>query len=83
MCNFYVHFTKIAPIMPAFCSLLLPIHYAKNFASEIDGSLSVCGMQQCNKISGVYYIIVMLVPVADLGISEGVSGSGSFQSLSD
>ena len=25
--------------MPAFCSLLLPIHYAKNFASEIDGSL--------------------------------------------
>ena len=42
LCNFYVHFTKIAPIMPAFCSLLLPTHFAKTFASEIDGSLSMC-----------------------------------------
>ena len=25
--------------MPAFCSLLLPINYAKNFAGKIDGSL--------------------------------------------
>ena len=41
MCNFYVHFTKFAPIMPAFCSLLLPTHYAKNFAGKIDGSLAL------------------------------------------
>ena len=27
--------------MPAFCLLLLPTHYAKNFAGEIDGSLIV------------------------------------------
>ena len=44
LCNFYVHFTKIAPIMPAFCSLLLPTHYAKNFAGKIDGSLLLGGL---------------------------------------
>ena len=27
--------------MPAFCSLLLPNHYAKIFAGEIDGSLAM------------------------------------------
>ena len=34
--NFYVHFTKIAPIMPPFCSLLLPTHYAKIFTGKIN-----------------------------------------------
>ena len=30
---------KFAPIMPAFCLLLLYSYYANNFAGEIDGSL--------------------------------------------
>ena len=37
--SFYVHFTTNAPIMPVFCSLLLPTHYAKNFVRKIDASL--------------------------------------------
>ena len=33
LCNFYIRFTKIAHIMPTFCSLLLPTHYAKYFVT--------------------------------------------------
>ena len=40
LCMFYVHFTKNAHNMPAFCSLLLPTHYTKPFASKIDTSLA-------------------------------------------
>ena len=31
---------KFAPIMPAFCLLLLYSYYSNNFAGEIDGSLN-------------------------------------------
>ena len=36
---------KFAPIMPAFCLLLLYSYYANNFAGEIDGSL-LGGLEQ-------------------------------------
>ena len=38
---------KFAPIMPAFCLLLLYSYYANNFAGEIDGSLTID--EQINK----------------------------------
>ena len=30
-----------APILPAFCSLLLPTYYSNYFASEINGPLAI------------------------------------------
>ena len=34
-----LHKTHLAPIMLAFCFLLLPSYYAPNFAGKIDASL--------------------------------------------
>ena len=33
------HFSNFPPIFPAFCSLLLPTYFSKNFASKIGASL--------------------------------------------
>ena len=38
-----LHKVHFAPIMLAFCFLLLPSYYAPNFASKIDASLSIIG----------------------------------------
>ena len=52
--------------MPAFCSLLLPNHYAKNFAGEIDGSLDLIHNKILEKIHRACYFSVLADEATDV-----------------
>ena len=53
---------EFAPIMPAFCSLLLASYFSKNYASKIGASLNEAQQKQtCQHLAVVYWQLVSLL----------------------
>ena len=69
---FRVHFTKIVPIMPAFCSLLLSSYFSKKFAGKIDVSLAMTNLQLLGAVPQTPYL-------RDLDLLHNLSPAPNFK----